>query len=241
MLGVAETVVLLHGFGGTHRAWDGVSALLGHERYRPLALDLPGHGQGADAAHPITFSDCVTHVLAASPERFVLCGYSMGGRIALHVALAAPQQVKRLVLVSCSPGIEDPDERAQRRAADEALARELEDDPFKDFIERWRAQPLFACDPPQVGALAIKDQCRNQPDALAAVLRGIGSGEMTPLWDRLEQLTMPVTVLVGDRDKKFQALGRRMVDLLPNAQLVSAVGGHRLALENPQAVADALL
>src|SRR6202041_1125345 len=49
----AETVVLLHGFGGTRRAWDGVAALLPRERYLPLALDLPGHGEAADAPRPI--------------------------------------------------------------------------------------------------------------------------------------------------------------------------------------------
>src|SRR5580704_9624675 len=95
-----DSVVLLHGFGGTHRAWKAVVAALDRERYRPLTLDLPGHGEAADAERPITFAGCVAYVLARSPERFALCGYSMGGRIALHVALAAPARVSRLVLVS---------------------------------------------------------------------------------------------------------------------------------------------
>ena len=91
---VAEDLVLLHGFGGTHRAWDGVLERLDVERYRPLALDLPGHGSQAGHARPITFDACVECVLGQAPGRFVLCGYSMGGRIALHVALAAPQRVR---------------------------------------------------------------------------------------------------------------------------------------------------
>ncbi|HEY3864596.1 MAG TPA: alpha/beta fold hydrolase [Solirubrobacteraceae bacterium] len=235
-----ESVVLLHGFSGTHRAWDGVAARLDPERYLPLALDLPGHGAAADAERPITFSGCVAHVLAAAPERFVLCGYSQGGRIALHVALRAPERVGRLVLVACSAGIENAAERAARRRSDRRLADELEVGPFEDFIERWRAQPLFAGEPPEAGRLAREDQRRNRPDALAAALRGIGTGEMEPLWGRLVELKMPVTVLVGDRDEKFQALGRRMVELLPDAELVLAAGGHGLALENPAAVAEAI-
>jgi 2-succinyl-6-hydroxy-2,4-cyclohexadiene-1-carboxylate synthase len=235
-----ESVVLLHGFSGTHRAWDGVIAALDRERYRPLALDLPGHGAAAGAKRPITFAGCVADVLAQSPERFTLCGYSMGGRIALHVALAAPERVGRLVLVSCSAGISDDAERARRRRADEALAEELERIPFEEFIERWRAQPLFAADPPDVGALARKDQRRNRPDALAAALRGIGTGEMRPLWDRLGELGMPVTVLVGERDVKFRALGARMVELMPHAEMLILAGGHGLALENPRDVAGAL-
>jgi 2-succinyl-6-hydroxy-2,4-cyclohexadiene-1-carboxylate synthase len=235
-----ESVVMLHGFSGTRRAWDGVIAALDSERYRPLALDLPGHGARADARVPITFAGCVADVLARSPERFTLCGYSLGGRIALHVALAAPERVARLVLVSSSAGIADEAERAARRRADHALAEELERVPFEAFIERWRTQPLFAREPPRVRELAREDQRRNRPDALAAALRGIGTGEMQPLWERLGELAMPVAVVVGERDEKFRALGRRMVELLPDAELVVLAGGHGLPLEDPGGLGEVL-
>jgi 2-succinyl-6-hydroxy-2,4-cyclohexadiene-1-carboxylate synthase len=237
---VSESLVLLHGFSGTHRAWDQVVALLDPERYRPLALDLPGHGSAADSERPITFASCVTAVLDAAPERLVLAGYSMGGRIALHVALAAPERIERLLIVACNPGIEDATERATRRESDEALARDLEQIPFEGFIERWRTQPLFAADPPEVGSLARADQRRNRPDALAAVLRGLGAGEMQSQWNRLSELRMPVTVLVGDRDAKFLAIGRRIVERLPHGELIVATGGHGLVLENPTAVVHAI-
>jgi 2-succinyl-6-hydroxy-2,4-cyclohexadiene-1-carboxylate synthase len=237
---VPESLVLLHGFGGTQHAWDGVASRLSPQRYTPLALDLPGHGQATKPDLTITFDSCVAHVLDRAPERFELCGYSMGGRIALHVALAAAERVSRLVLVSTSAGIEDDAERAARRAADRRLADELESVPFEDFIERWRTQPLFADEPPEVGALAREDQRRNDPHALAEVLRGIGTGEMAPLWDRLGELTMPVTVVAGERDAKFRALGERMVALLGDARLLVIAGGHVLALESPEAVAEAI-
>lgn len=240
LTGVPEPLVLLHGFAGTHHAWDGVLERLDPERYRPLALDLPGHGAYADAARPIAFAGCVAHVLAHGPERFVLCGYSLGGRVALHVALAAPERVSRLVLVSASPGIEDAVERARRSEADRRLAGELEGGSQEDFLARWCAQPMFAQDPPAVDALAREDYRRNRPDAIAAVLRGIGTGEMAPLWERLPELRMPVTVLAGDRDAKFRELARRTVALLPDAELLVIPGGHRLPLENPAGVAGAL-
>jgi len=207
---VPETVVLLHGFGGTRRTWDGVAALLDAERYRPLALDLPGHGEAA-AERPLTFERCVSSVLAAAPERFVLCGYSMGGRIALHVALAAPGRVARLLLVACHAGIEDDAQRAARRRSDAQLAAQLESAPVEQFIARWRAQPLFAEDPPQVTRLAADEQRRNRPEALA-----------------------------GGRDRRYQAIARRMARALPRGRWVVVAGGHRLALENPAAVARAL-
>jgi pimeloyl-ACP methyl ester carboxylesterase len=92
---VSETLVLLHGFAGTRQTWDRVIAQLDPQRYRPLALDLPGHGESSSYERLITFEGCVEQVLAAAPRRFVLCGYSMGGRIALHAALAAPDRRHR--------------------------------------------------------------------------------------------------------------------------------------------------
>jgi 2-succinyl-6-hydroxy-2,4-cyclohexadiene-1-carboxylate synthase len=238
---MVEDLVLLHGFGGTHRAWDRVLGCLPTKRYRPLALDLPGHGDLADAPRPITFDGCVGSVLARSPERFALAGYSLGGRIALHVALAAPERLRRLVLIASTAGIEDAHERAQRRNSDGALAEDLESGSYEQFIERWRSQPLFAGEPPEVSTLARADQRRNRPDALAAVLRGVGTGEMQPLWDRLGELEVPVVVVAGDRDVKFQQAGRRLVELIPRAELRIVAGAHHLPLENPQVVADAIL
>lgn len=237
---MVENVVLLHGFAGTRCTWEEVERHLLTERYRPLAFDLPGHGQLVDASRPLTFDGCVESVLERSPERFVLAGYSMGGRVALHVALAAPERIVKLVLISTTAGIDDPEERAGRRDADHSLADEVEAGTIEDFVDRWRSQPMFAEDPPKVEALARADQSRNRPDGVAAALRGIGTGEMQPLWGRLGELAMPVTVLVGTRDVKFCLLGERMAGLLPDARLLVVPGGHGLPFEAPETVAEAI-
>lgn len=236
-----EGVVMLHGFGGTGRAYDLVIEALRGERYTPLALDLPGHGKNADAALPITYEGCVEAVLKRSPSRFVLCGYSMGGRVALKVALAAPQRVSRLVLVSATAGIEDEGERQARAEADERLARQIESQPLERFVERWRSQPMFADEPQAIKAVAAEDHRRNTTTGIAAALRGIGSGMMEPLWGRLSELEVPVAVLVGERDPKYQALGRRIAAAVPDGSLRIVAGGHGLLLENPAAVAEAIV
>jgi 2-succinyl-6-hydroxy-2,4-cyclohexadiene-1-carboxylate synthase len=240
-VGVPQTLVLLHGFGGTHRAWEQVIEHLDPQRYRPLALDLPGHGEAPPTPGSITFATCVEAVLEASPGRFALCGYSMGGRVALHVALAAPHRVARLVLVSSTAGIEDVSERCARRAADHALADQLESIPFEDFIARWRAQDLFAHEPPRVSTLALEDHRRNRPRSLAAVLRGIGTGEMESLWDRIGDLEIPVHLVVGKRDAKFRAIAERMQGLLPHGSVCLLPGGHAVPLESPDALARVLM
>jgi 2-succinyl-6-hydroxy-2,4-cyclohexadiene-1-carboxylate synthase len=237
---VPETVVLLHGFAGTGRLWDPVVARLDGERYRPLAPDLRGHG-AASARRPVGFAACIEDVLGLVAHPFTLCGYSMGGRIALHVALAAPGRIERLLLVATTAGIDDPAEREARRAADEALAAETERGPIEAFADRWTAQPLFAGTPPQAAAGWRADILGNDPAALAAVLRGIGTGAMEPLWDRLGELTMPATVLAGERDAKFRALGERLAAGLPRGELVIVRGaGHGIPREDPAALAAAI-
>lgn len=223
----------LHGFAGTGHAWRVVSADY-------AAPDLPGHGSAA--AEPVTFATCVAAALRDAPPRFVLAGYSMGGRIALHVALAAPERVERLVLVATTAGIEDAAERAARRRADEALAAEVERGSIEDFVARWSAVPLFAGDPPAAVARWQEDMRRNEPAGLAAALRGIGTGAMEPLWDRLGELTMPATVVVGERDEKFRALGARLAAELGGQtdEVVVAGAGHGLPREAPDAVARAI-
>lgn len=236
-----ETLVLLHGFGGTRHAWDLVAERLeGAQRYRPLALDLRGHGRARDA-RPIGFAPCVADVSAAAPARFALCGYSLGGRIALHVALAHPERVRRLVLVAATAGIEDSRERGARRTADVALAAAVEGGTIAAFADRWAAQPLFAGTPPRAAAAWRADMLRNDPRALAAALRGIGTGAMAPLWDRLGELAMPVTVVVGEHDAKFRALGQRLAGAVSGAELIVVPGaGHGLPREVPAALAAAL-
>ena len=234
------TVVLLHGFAGTGRAWDPVVERLDGERYTALAPDLRGHGDARDA-RPVTFEACVADVLAAAPARFVLCGYSMGGRIAQHVALAAPERVERLVLVATTAGLEDDAQRAARRADDERLAAFADAATIEQFADRWAAQPLFAGTPPAAARIWREDLLRNDPRALARVLRGMGTGAMAPLWERLATLTMPATVLAGAGDAKFVALAERLAGALGDAELVVVPGaGHGLPREAPAAVVAAI-
>jgi 2-succinyl-6-hydroxy-2,4-cyclohexadiene-1-carboxylate synthase len=226
-----ETIVLLHGFAGTGRAWKPVVAGLDGERYRALAPDLSAHD----------LASCVGEVLAAAPDRFALCGYSMGGRIALHVALAEPSRVSRLVLVATTAGIADAAERRARRAADEALVDRIAGGSIEEFAEWWMAQPVFAGTPDAAAALWREDLLRREPGAVAAQLRGLGTGVVPAVWERLGELTMPATVVVGERDAKYRALGERLASGLPDARLVVIPGaGHGLPREAPAALAQIL-
>ncbi len=243
MAGVPEPLILLHGFMQTGRGWDEVVRHLGRERYRPLAPDIRGHGAAA-TRRPIDAAACIADVARLGGERFALAGYSQGGRLALQVALADPARISRLVLVSATAGIADDAERGRRRAADEQLAAWIDAGGrlMTEVADRWGAQPLFAGQPPQVARAARADRLRNEPVHVAAALRGIGTGVMEPLWDRLGELgELPVSVLAGELDATYVALGERLVGGLRNAALtVVPAAGHALALEAPAAVAAAI-
>ena len=229
-------MIALHGFTQTGRAWDGVKALA---RERPFAApDLRGHGRSADR-RPVDTATLVRDVLARAPRRFVLVGYSMGARLALHVALAAPDRVARLVLCSTTAGLEDERERATRRASDEALAALLERDGIEAFAARWEALALWTGQPAAVRAAARAERLAQDPAGLAASLRGFGAGTMPAVWARLAELTMPAALLAGEHDARYVALGERLAAELGDARLHVVPGaGHALTLEAPAAVAD---
>ncbi|HET6315047.1 MAG TPA: alpha/beta fold hydrolase, partial [Chloroflexota bacterium] len=96
--GYGPPLLLLHGFTGSLHAWDGIRSALGI-RARLVLVDLIGHGQSdsPENAERYTLEWCARDLLAILDElrleRVSVLGYSMGGRIALHLALAAPERI----------------------------------------------------------------------------------------------------------------------------------------------------
>ena len=233
-------LVLLHGFTQTARAWGRFGDELGP---RPtLAIDLPGHGGSSQVRADLAdTADLVAATLTAEGARpATVLGYSMGGRVALHLALQHPEVVHELVLVSTTAGIDDADERAARRADDERLADRVEDIGVDAFLDEWLARPLFAS--LDDDAAGRDERRRNTTAGLASSLRLAGAGTQEPLWDRLAAIDVPTLVVVGGLDAKFTALGRRLVDTIgSNATLVVIPdAGHNAPLETPGATAAAM-
>jgi 2-succinyl-6-hydroxy-2,4-cyclohexadiene-1-carboxylate synthase len=165
----------------------------------------------------------------------------MGGRVALHVALAEPERVSRLVLLAATAGIAEAPDRAARAHADEALAQRTERGSIEDFAAHWMAQPLFDGTPTDAAARWREDIRRNTPMGIAAALRGLSQGVLAPVWDRLPELTMPVLVVAGERDAKYVDLAQRLTAALPRGRTVIVPGaGHGLPREAPAAAARAL-
>jgi 2-succinyl-6-hydroxy-2,4-cyclohexadiene-1-carboxylate synthase len=168
-------------------------------------------------------------------------GYSMGGRLCLALALERPDLVQELVLVSASPGIADDRERTARRVADERLALDLERDGVDAFLDRWLDQPLFASLPRDAARLDERRRT-NTVDRITHQLRALGQGVQPSFWDRLPQLSMPVTLVTGAYDRKYTDLATQMAAAIgEHVRTVVVPGaGHALPLEQPDALAVVL-
>jgi 2-succinyl-6-hydroxy-2,4-cyclohexadiene-1-carboxylate synthase len=148
--------------------------------------------------------------------------------------------VRSLVLLGASPGIADPAARAERRAADEALAAGVERDGVAAFLDRWLAGPLFATLPQELAGR--EDRLVNTPEELAAALRLLGAGAQAPLWDRLARLRCPTLLVAGALDAKFAALAAEMAAAIGPAAHLQLVpdAGHAAHLERPAELAALL-
>lgn len=233
-------LVLAHGFTQTGRLWGPFGAAL--EEGRPvIRVDLPGHG-GSSAVTATGVPDAAQLLMEAAAARagsspVDLCGYSLGARIALHAALAHPEQIGRLVLIGATGGLEDDARRATRHAADEELARALEDSgDVAAFIERWLASPMFRrLDPEQAG---VAERLRNTAAGLASSLRTTGTGSQAPVWLLVRSLPMPVLLVAGADDARFVRAALRLADAIPAATVSLVPGaGHAAHLEQPAVTA----
>lgn len=234
--GSGERLVFVHGFTQTGRSWlPVVRPLTTH--HEVVLIDAPGHGASAVARVDLRRG---ADLLAATAGAGTYVGYSMGGRLCLHAALAYPHLVKRLVLVGATPGLADDEERMARRSTDEALAEQLETEGVEPFLQRWLAQPLFAT--LAAAARGLDERRRNTAEGLAASLRNAGTGAQLELWSRLWGVRMPVLLLAGEHDAKFATIARDMAAAIGDRATTWLIprAGHAAPWEQPIAFVNIL-
>lgn len=248
--GTRPPLLLLHGFTGSRESWTPLLPSL-EESYETITIDLLGHGLSDAPTDPERYrverlvTDLIDLLDQLGIEETALLGYSMGGRLALHLATHAPERVSALILESTSPGILDDLARATRRALDQTLAYEIEAYGLRPFVDYWESIPLFesqkGLDP------ATRDRVRmirlrHSPIGLANSLRGTGAGQQTPLHDRLGRITAPTLILAGELDQKYVRIAEEMAELIPNTsrEIVPGVG-HNIHLEDPESFLEVVL
>lgn len=230
-------LVAFHGFTQRGVMFQELATLL---EVGVLAPDLPGHG----GAPPVdTWEQAVraatTHIETIGP--MPLLGYSQGGRLAMGVAVARPDLVDHLILVSASPGIESDMERQARFVRDRTMADRIEAAGTDAFIDEWLASPMFRNLEELDDGWRARDRAMrvsNDAAGLAGALRAYGQGAMPHMAPELVRLECPVTVIVGGRDESYRLVGFAMAQAAGADFHVLGGVGHAVVAEAPYAVAD---
>lgn len=247
--GDGPPLLLLHGFTGSTETWSPFRPAF-DEAYRIIAIDHPGHGRSSAPSDPNRYrldrfgDDLLRLIDSLSLERVALAGYSMGGRAALRFGINHPDRVAALVLESTTPGIKDSAQRADRRALDELLARDIERDGIDSFVDRWERLPLWDTQrklPDGNRARLRSQRLVNDPRGLANSLRGAGSGEDAPALESDGAITAPTLIIAGALDSRYVELGRLLERSIPHSRLeLVANAGHAVHFEMPEVFADVL-
>ncbi|HEX8066376.1 MAG TPA: alpha/beta fold hydrolase [Thermoleophilaceae bacterium] len=224
-------VVFVPGFMQRGDAWAEVARAVG-ERYPTACLDFATHG----------FEERLAELRDAAPPGSAVVGYSMGGRLALHLAVREPERLGALVTVGSFAGIEDADARRERAAADEELARWIEGQSIEEVVGRWESLPVFAGQSPELVAAQRLGRLSHEPADLARLLRSAGQAARPPVWDRVASLPMPLLAIAGERDEPYARAASRLAALAPRGEAALVPGaGHAAHLEQPEAVAALIL
>jgi 2-succinyl-6-hydroxy-2,4-cyclohexadiene-1-carboxylate synthase len=222
--------LLLHGFTGAPASFDALGPSADW-----VVPTLGGH-LGSEARG--SFDDEVERLASLGEGCSGLVGYSLGGRFALGILARYPQRFEHALIISAQAGLATTAERAARRTADERFVRLLREQGLTAFVDAWQALPLWASQGSLSPALKAEQRAlrlQHTAEGLAESLVHHGLGEMPDLRPNLRRVRASVDVLVGERDPKFQALGRELCELIGGARLTNAPGaGHNLLLERPE-------
>ena len=241
--GKGDPVMLLHGFTGSSLNWEQIIPIV-EKNFQCILVDLIGHGK-TDSPNDSYFyeiesvgKDIISILDKLLIEQAAFVGYSMGGRLALSIAVNHPDRINKLVLESSSPGLRSEEERSARKKSDEELAFKIERYGIDWFIDYWENIPLFQSQKSlalETQTLIRKQRGHNNVIGLANSLRGMGTGSQPSYWDNLLTLSVPVLLICGEIDEKFCFLAVEMEKRLPKSRVEKIKDvGHAIHVEEPQ-------
>ena len=250
--GRGRPLVWSHGFACGAKMWEPQVAAFA-DRYRVIVYDVRGHGAsevpaGPDAySQPTSVEDLYQLLRHLGIERACVGGLSMGGNIALNLALAHPEIVAGLIIADTGAGSDDTP-TWKNKCADWATI--LESRGIEAFADVMTADPLLAhyvAQGPEAARRMRSLVTTHRGQGLAHTLRGVLATRPTiyALEPRLKVLDVPALIIVGEHDEPCVKVSRHMAQTLPRAELVLIKGvGHMTNLEDPttfDAVAERFL
>ncbi|PZU94941.1 MAG: 2-succinyl-6-hydroxy-2,4-cyclohexadiene-1-carboxylate synthase [Pseudanabaena sp.] len=236
-----------------------------------VAIDLLGHGETRAVGAIALDSDYTMASTANLIIKFLdklhlkpchLVGYSMGGRLALYLAIFYPEYFRKAAIESASAGLTSESARLSRQEQDFLLAHKLETMKpsfdgvaalhhqnleqtkfFELFLESWYQQSIFGnlrSHPnfPQM----LAQRLNNSPLELARSLRNLGLGMQRSLCKKLAEIDIPLLLVVGELDQKFIEINQQIAEQVRFAKLeIIANCGHNTHFENPELFAQKII
>ena len=237
--GAGPDLVLLHGWGMNARVWEDLAPELA-QRFRVHNVDLPGHG-GSATCRPYTLASISAALASALPARALVCGWSLGGQVALNWALTAPAQVARLVLIASTPRFvrETGWDCGMEVAAFNGFAHGLAADP-EATLQRFILLQAQGDTAARAVARRLRELAlaHGMPDA-ASLAAGLQILRQTDLRADLPHIRQPVLIMHGERDSVVPlAAGACMRSGLPHSTLeVIAGAAHAPFIAQPRIAA----
>jgi pimeloyl-ACP methyl ester carboxylesterase len=240
-VGAGAPVVLLHAGVADRTMWTEHFQALVDARYRVIAMDLPGYGEALPSRELAPWSDVLQTMDALEVDHAALVGNSFGGAVALRVAVAAPDRVTSLVLVSAPcPGLEPSSElQAAWEAEESALQRGDISAAVRAVLDAW-----MLADAPE----ALRDRVASMQRRAFELqtVAGPASEAEDPVEadpEALARLDLPALVAAGELDMSDFRLGAEALarELRHAHHVVIAGAGHLVPLEQPGAFRDVLL
>jgi len=224
--------------------WEGLPASLTDGR-RQWRIELPGHGASPSEPHHDSRAAWADACLGQVPERAVWIGWSLGGLIALEVALKAPERFRVLILLTATPRfVRVPDWPAATDA--DVLAR-FHDGLLADptgTLERFLALQVMGSEAARDNLRTLRRELAHRPEPVPAALAlGLDLLRDTDLRGRIGALACPTLWLFGRRDTLVPAAtGEGIARLLPQARRRRVIAGaaHAPFLSHPQETGEAI-
>ncbi len=228
----------LHGFMGFGDDW----LHLVHDHFNDycnILVDLPGHGKSVlsdKVDYPSVLHSLIEQLASAGIQKFVVIGYSMGGRTAIHLQRVHSENIIALIGLSTAPGLRTEQERQNRLDSDKDLMDKLQSIGFDDFLQDWYFLSLFKSIQKNENLLKnlIGSRSTQDSDQLLLSLTLLGNGALPSLWEHLKEIQCPVLLMGGALDEKYGKINEEMMEQLPHGQLAIIRGGdHAFHMEKP--------
>jgi pimeloyl-[acyl-carrier protein] methyl ester esterase len=234
-IGSGEPLLLIHGWGMHGGVWADVAQRLAAD-FRVHSVDLPGFGASASLTET-SLGSLVQALSKQFAEPLNVCGWSLGGQVALHWAKREPEKVKRLVLVASTPCFAERDDWPFGMAGEvlQKFAAELEQD-HAATLRRFIALQLRGSEHERELLALLRERLfsRGEPD-MGALRGGLGILRDADLRAGLPEIAQPTLLVAGERDRLTPPqASRHMAQVMPAARLVEVKGAaHAPFLSHP--------